>query len=73
VDDDEAEDFFLYSETIFIGDEPPSGELSTCHLSNLGYDGSADECRQRFAADYGASADAEIFDVHSTGRPKRSA
>jgi hypothetical protein len=73
MDDDEAEDFFMYSEDIFIGDEPPSGELSTCHLSNLGYDGSTDECRQRFAADYGASADAEIVDAHSTGRPKRSA
>ena len=73
MDDDEAEEFFIYSETIFIGLEPPSRDLSTCQLSNLGYEGVATECRQRFAADYGSSMESEIFNVHGSGRPKNSA
>jgi len=42
-------------------------------LSNLGYEGVATECRQRFAADYGSSMESEIFNVHGSGRPKNSA
>lgn len=68
--DELIDEFFMYSETIFVGAEPESSDLATQQLSNLGYEGSVDACRQSFAQDYGSSDDQAVCEAHDTGREK---
>ncbi len=70
---EDADEFYLYSDYIFIGSEPDSGDLVYEQLKNLGYSGTLEQGREAFAADYGSSDDDVIKDVHATGRPKKMA
>jgi hypothetical protein len=70
LDENHADAYFLYRETIFLGPDPGSSEYAAALLRNLGYRGDEPEMRSMFAADYG-SEDLELLEeVHSTGRPK---
>ncbi|MEO6599389.1 MAG: hypothetical protein ABIQ16_05915, partial [Polyangiaceae bacterium] len=67
-DEASASDYYLYSRKVYLNTGGGSApQLRKLH--NLGYLGSESERRADFGIDYGASADADIDDVHETGRP----
>ncbi len=69
-EEEDADEFYVYSEYVFLGSEPDSGNLILQMLENLGYRGDEPECREVFATDYGSDDDALIRSVHSTGQEK---